>query len=279
MVNFYSGFIVPEGARATQKMFEMSPRAAEEVPGRRGEVPRGATARGRRRTTTRRATSTTSSITSTTSSRSPGIDHVGIGSDFDGIPKLPRQLEDVSCYPLITQELLNRGYTKEQIHKMLGGNLMRVVRRGGEGQRSDARREVRADAGDRGLDAGGGGRRGQRRRRPARTVPRVWNSAASRRRWACSPGCENWSACRCGCCSARGRAGSEYTRDEFEVVVRDAQSFLAAGADGLVFGALDRDGSVDRGAVPAARGAGRAVASPSTARSTSRRPGTRRSNN
>jgi membrane dipeptidase len=55
-----------------------------------------------------------------------GIDHVGLGSDFDGVPKLPYQMSDVSCYPLITQELLNRKYTREQIHKILGGNLMRT---------------------------------------------------------------------------------------------------------------------------------------------------------
>ena len=57
-----------------------------------------------------------------------GIDHVGIGSDYDGIPRLPRGLDDVSCYPNITQELLNRGYNKEQIHKILGGNALRVLR-------------------------------------------------------------------------------------------------------------------------------------------------------
>ena len=57
-----------------------------------------------------------------------GIDHVGIGSDFDGISAAPRQLDDVSCYPFITQELLNRGYKREQLHKVLGGNLMRVFR-------------------------------------------------------------------------------------------------------------------------------------------------------
>ena len=57
-----------------------------------------------------------------------GIDHVGIGSDFDGVPRLPEQLESVATYPLITQELLNRGYDKESIHKILGGNMMRVLR-------------------------------------------------------------------------------------------------------------------------------------------------------
>ena len=57
-----------------------------------------------------------------------GINHVGLGSDFDGISAVPKQLEDVSCYPYLTQELLNRGYQKEEIFKILGGNLLRVFR-------------------------------------------------------------------------------------------------------------------------------------------------------
>jgi membrane dipeptidase len=58
-----------------------------------------------------------------------GVGHVGLGSDYDGISRTPRQLEDVSCYPYITQELLNRGHGKEDIHKVLGGNVLRVLRR------------------------------------------------------------------------------------------------------------------------------------------------------
>jgi len=58
-----------------------------------------------------------------------GIDHVGIGSDYDGVGRLPEQLESVATYPLITQELLNRGFDKESIHKILGSNIMRVLRR------------------------------------------------------------------------------------------------------------------------------------------------------
>lgn len=57
-----------------------------------------------------------------------GIDHVGIGSDFDGIGTVPVQLEDVSTYPYITQEMLNRGYSADQIHKVMGGNILRVFR-------------------------------------------------------------------------------------------------------------------------------------------------------
>src|SRR5438105_9387946 len=61
--------------------------------------------------------------------KTAGIDHVGLGSDYDGINSAPRQLEDVSCYPNITQELLNRGYKKDEILKVLGGNLLRVFRK------------------------------------------------------------------------------------------------------------------------------------------------------
>jgi membrane dipeptidase len=60
--------------------------------------------------------------------KAAGIDHVGIGSDFDGVPRLPVGLEDVSTYPRITQELLSRGHKREAIHKILGGNVMRVLR-------------------------------------------------------------------------------------------------------------------------------------------------------
>ncbi len=58
-----------------------------------------------------------------------GIDHVGIGSDFDGVPRLPVGLEDVSAYPRLTHELLNRGYTAQAIHKILGGNILRVLQK------------------------------------------------------------------------------------------------------------------------------------------------------
>lgn len=60
--------------------------------------------------------------------RVAGIDHVGIGSDFDGVPRLPVGLEDVSTYPAITQELLNRGYSAAEIHQVLGGNILRALR-------------------------------------------------------------------------------------------------------------------------------------------------------
>jgi membrane dipeptidase len=55
-----------------------------------------------------------------------GIDHVGIGSDFDGISSGPTGLEDVSTYPNLIEELLKRGHSEEDIRKILGENLLRV---------------------------------------------------------------------------------------------------------------------------------------------------------
>ena len=60
--------------------------------------------------------------------RVAGIDHVGIGSDFDGVSALPAGMEDVTRLPRIAQALLNRGYTEEEVKKVLGGNMLRVMR-------------------------------------------------------------------------------------------------------------------------------------------------------
>jgi membrane dipeptidase len=60
--------------------------------------------------------------------RVAGIDCVGIGSDFDGIGDVPVGLEDVSKFPYLTAELLRRGYTEEDVAKILGLNLLRVLR-------------------------------------------------------------------------------------------------------------------------------------------------------
>ncbi|GAB5536102.1 MAG: dipeptidase [Rubricoccaceae bacterium] len=57
-----------------------------------------------------------------------GIDHVGLGTDFDGIPQAPDGLEDVTRLPWITHGLLVRGYAEEDIRKVLGGNALRVLR-------------------------------------------------------------------------------------------------------------------------------------------------------
>ena len=57
-----------------------------------------------------------------------GIDHVGIGGDFDGTTSLPEGLEDVSKYHLLTAELIRREYQDDEIRKILGENVLRVMR-------------------------------------------------------------------------------------------------------------------------------------------------------
>jgi len=57
-----------------------------------------------------------------------GVDAIGIGSDFDGVPCVPEGLEDVSKYPNLTRALLEKGYSAEDIRKIYGGNLLRVMR-------------------------------------------------------------------------------------------------------------------------------------------------------
>jgi membrane dipeptidase len=56
-----------------------------------------------------------------------GVDHVGLGSDFDGVSALPQGMEDVTRLPRIAQALLDRGYSDEDVKKMLGGNMLRVM--------------------------------------------------------------------------------------------------------------------------------------------------------
>ena len=58
-----------------------------------------------------------------------GVEHIGIGSDYDGVgPTLPVGLEDVSTFPTLVQELLDRGYSQADVRAILGGNAMRVWR-------------------------------------------------------------------------------------------------------------------------------------------------------
>jgi membrane dipeptidase len=57
-----------------------------------------------------------------------GVDHVGLGSDFDGIEAPPKELNGVEDYPLVTKALLERGYSKRDIKKILGGNFIRVFK-------------------------------------------------------------------------------------------------------------------------------------------------------
>jgi membrane dipeptidase len=57
-----------------------------------------------------------------------GADHVGIGSDFDGIPETVKGLEDVSTYPAIFAELARRGWSDADLAKLANGNVLRILK-------------------------------------------------------------------------------------------------------------------------------------------------------
>ena len=57
-----------------------------------------------------------------------GIDHVGLGGDFDGTSRLPAGLSDVSSYPALFAELLDRGWSEADCAKLASGNILRVLR-------------------------------------------------------------------------------------------------------------------------------------------------------
>ncbi len=126
MVNFFPGFVVPKSAEIMAKMFDKTRELRAKFPLEADYL------RERKRWEAQNPypAGTIHDVIAHIDhlAKVAGIDHVGIGSDYDGITKVPAQLEDVSTYPLITQELLNRGYKAADIHKIMSGNILRVMR-------------------------------------------------------------------------------------------------------------------------------------------------------
>jgi membrane dipeptidase len=127
MINFFSGFITAEAVRVTKRLLEAYRELRQKYPNEKdfraaadqyvkeNPYPRG-------------------SIHDVVDHiehviKVAGIDHVGLGSDYDGISRTPEQMDDVTSYPLITQELMNRGYKAADIKKVLGENVLRVLRK------------------------------------------------------------------------------------------------------------------------------------------------------
>ena len=140
MVNYFSGFVVPSSAKQMAKMFNVRRELRKKFPKDRDfnrEYTRWKRAQKMDPGTIHDVVDHIDHIV-----KIAGVDHVGLGSDYDGVSLLPKQLDDVSTYPLITQELLNRGYTDEQVKKVLGENVLRALK-GAEETAQQLRRKTK----------------------------------------------------------------------------------------------------------------------------------------
>ena len=127
MVTFVPGFLSPKVA-AWQKLQDAeSARLTKQFPADTAAVTRGVnewtSAHPAPRATLAEAADHIDHIR-----KVAGIDHIGLGSDFDGITMVPEGLEDVSKYPALVAELLRRGYKDDDVRKILGENILRVMR-------------------------------------------------------------------------------------------------------------------------------------------------------
>ena len=127
MVNFFSGFVVPAAADNYATSFALR-RDQEKLLGDKDKAD-AVVRRWRRENPMPRGSIHDLVDHIDHIVKLAGIDHVGIGSDYDGVSILPTQLEDVSTYPYITQALIDRGYSHADIIKVLGTNLLRVMKR------------------------------------------------------------------------------------------------------------------------------------------------------
>ncbi|HEU0014280.1 MAG TPA: dipeptidase [Longimicrobium sp.] len=127
MINFYSGFTEPTAAGVMREMFNVQRRFREQHPGD-PEAARRAYDEWRRANPVPRGTVATLADHIDHVRKVAGIDHVGLGSDYDGVTTLPQGMEDVSRYPYLTAELLRRGYSEADVRKVIGGNVLRVMR-------------------------------------------------------------------------------------------------------------------------------------------------------
>ena len=132
-INFYPGFLSPEFAAAYKKVapqIHADESAAEKQYAndrkRLAEESRNIWARYASQFPTPSYTAIADHIDHAV--QVAGIDHVGLGSDFDGIDSAPKGMEDVSKLPDLVRELARRGYSEEELKKILGGNLLRVMR-------------------------------------------------------------------------------------------------------------------------------------------------------
>ena len=127
MINFFSGFVVPESAKNLKDMFGAR-RAIEKEFGSDTDASKNAIRKWKANHPTIPGNISIVIEHIDHIVKTAGIDHVGLGGDFDGVDMLPKGLEDVSKYPWITELLLRKGYSEADIHKVMSGNMMRVLK-------------------------------------------------------------------------------------------------------------------------------------------------------
>jgi membrane dipeptidase len=127
MVAFVPEFLTPEGAASNRAAWEETRRLRAEHPEDPEEVRRLVDAWYETRP---RPPATAGDVADHVDHvrAVAGIEHVGVGSDFDGAPHMPDGLEDVSRYPALFAELASRGYTEDELRLIAGRNVLRVMR-------------------------------------------------------------------------------------------------------------------------------------------------------
>ncbi len=128
MVTFVPGFLSPEAAAWNTRQTAEETRLAQQFPAAPRSLTSGVAAW---------AAVNPAPVTLLTAAadhidhirKVAGIDHIGVGGDFDGITRVVTGLEDVSTYPALIAELLKRGYSDDDIRKIAGRNILRVMRR------------------------------------------------------------------------------------------------------------------------------------------------------
>jgi len=127
MVTFVPGFLSPKVAASTKLQDAERDRLTKQYPGDSAAVTRGVdqwtAAHPAPQATVSDAADHIDHIR-----KIAGIDHIGLGGDFDGITAVPLGLEDVSKYPALAAELFRRGYKDDDIKKIAGQNVLRVMR-------------------------------------------------------------------------------------------------------------------------------------------------------
>jgi membrane dipeptidase len=125
-VNFFSGYIVPDAVRTVAEGMDLERKLRQVDKLNDGEVERHMR---RWKRANPYSSGTIHDLLDHIDhiAKVAGVEHVGLGSDYDGVSVLPKQLEDASSYPYITQGLLDRSYSEDEIQGILGGNLIRVL--------------------------------------------------------------------------------------------------------------------------------------------------------